>query len=104
MNCIYEMNGEQEVRGAPQYHPHSNGYTTLTTPSAATMMMMESAAAAAAAASAQSATPTAQTATATNTDRESIKQATTTGGEILLVSILDVVTYLPFFLNCICVN
>lgn len=43
MNCVYEMNSEQEVRASQQYHA-ANGYTTLTSPSAATMMMMESAA------------------------------------------------------------
>lgn len=46
MNCLYEMNGEQEVaRSGPPYH--SGTYTTLTTPNSSSSasssmgMMME---------------------------------------------------------------
>jgi len=67
MNCLYELNAvggaEQEARPPTQYH--SNGYTTLASPSAATnMMMMESSAA--------------------NNGPDAIKQS----GEILMVSIV----------------
>lgn len=40
MNCLYEINSEQEMRATTQFH--SNSYTTLSSPSTATMMMAES--------------------------------------------------------------